>query len=1353
MSKVKVLFLSVLILSVSSSLFAGTVIYRYDSYNRLTEEQRPDDGFSFKYAYDRAGNRLTSETAEIPDRDGDGLPDSVEDASCTDPDDADTDDDGISDGNEDLNNNGELNTGETDPCNADSDSDGIQDGTEIGMTDPDTSDTDTDIFTADEYPATETDPLDGDTDNDGLTDGLEDTNFNGKYEPWLGETDPNDDFISGTVLHIRAEETDAEFTDSSVRSHDIANNPDTAAGVRHDPDSIEKLGDYSAGFDGLDDYLSIPYSGDWHFGSGNFTVDLWVNFSDTSSNAILINQWEVMPAETENAWTFQYNGNDLIFIYSSDDNTPEDTYSVPWDPAAGRWYHVAAVRNGDNIKLFVNGTSVLSEPMTGSIKNAVTSVNIGGSEFLPSDFCFSGLLDDIRMQKGVAMSDQEIQDYFEDNKPGFLVLRIRGEEQVTGGTFTESSPSAHTVTNNNAGQQDAVTKFGSAWEFDGYDSRPDSYLEIPDHEDFEFGSEDFTVDLWVYPRSYHFWGRLIDKYGYNSGLDDKGYLLNLSNESGQITFSWTEDGSFSTTPGSLWSVNPVPLNEWTHVAVVRTGSTIKMFFNGKFERETDFTGSIHDSSFPLTVGRSPVQDTHPDFFNGYLDEIRIVKGYALWTENFSPEYTPGTKLLIHSNTTEGDTVFFDSSGENHAVVPQNGTMHTETASRTGNSSVYFDATDDYLEIPAHDADFNLADQDFTIDMWINAKEWGNDGGWNRIMSQEDWTGENWCWNIFYNQNRGEVTFNYSQDGQVPQNPTPLDAAGGISFGSVSADQWHHLAVVRDNNTVTAYLDGIQKGSGSILGNIFSSSRSILIGAIEESSNHNFSGYLDEIRIQKGIAMSQAEIGDYIQNGPGKTVLDIRGEEELSGDTFTESSESSHTVTSYSAVRQTGKFEHGWNFNGYDQYLETADSDDWNFGSDDFTIDFWINGTFTNSWARVMGQGDYNTRGDLNWYFQSNDGSRDKLWFIFSPVGNNSSVHTLSVPFRHNTWQHIAVVRTGSTMKMFTDGKQADSLNFTGSMYQESSLPLQAGVIDGGYSYGLRGSLDEIRIVKGRALWTEDFTPKYIPGTKLLVHSDNADGDGSITDSSGENHQIVRGNSIAHSTDAPPKIGSSSVFFNGSNQYLELADSDDWNFGAEDFTLSVWVYPTAYGYWSRIFDQFQYGGSDSAFMLHFNTESYNMGTVNFHASRDGRASPNAVWLTSESVVPLRTWTHLAVTRRGDTFSLFVNGTEEAQKTMSGALHNSDHPLIIGGQSSKDSAFFSGYMDEITIVKGEALWDSDFVPDDYLTVQTDSDQNPAKEDFRIWRHAGRNARSAGIYNQNLLFQAGDRLSGLSEIFFIY
>jgi hypothetical protein len=101
----------------------------------------------------------------------------------------DSDDDGILDVVEDANHNGVVDAGETDPNNADTDSDGIQDGTELGYTSGDIElGTDTAFFQPDLDLSAKTDPLNPDSDDDQLKDGDEDANQNGRVDQ--GETDP-----------------------------------------------------------------------------------------------------------------------------------------------------------------------------------------------------------------------------------------------------------------------------------------------------------------------------------------------------------------------------------------------------------------------------------------------------------------------------------------------------------------------------------------------------------------------------------------------------------------------------------------------------------------------------------------------------------------------------------------------------------------------------------------------------------------------------------------------------------------------------------------------------------------------------------------------------------------------------------------------------------------------------------------------------------------------------------------------------------------------------------------------------------------------------------------------------------
>ncbi|MBI5545420.1 MAG: hypothetical protein HY901_16160 [Deltaproteobacteria bacterium] len=158
------------------------------------------------------------------DSDGDGLSDVVEvQVTHTDPLKADTDGDGLRDGEEDRNADGVLDAGETDPRSADTDCDGLYDAEEAGFrTDPRRADSDGDglrdglevgratspqagcVFSGDAHPASRTFPDKADTDGDGLPDGVEDENGNGRVDP--SETSPTNPDSDGDGLADGAED-------------------------------------------------------------------------------------------------------------------------------------------------------------------------------------------------------------------------------------------------------------------------------------------------------------------------------------------------------------------------------------------------------------------------------------------------------------------------------------------------------------------------------------------------------------------------------------------------------------------------------------------------------------------------------------------------------------------------------------------------------------------------------------------------------------------------------------------------------------------------------------------------------------------------------------------------------------------------------------------------------------------------------------------------------------------------------------------------------------------------------------------------------------------------------------------
>jgi outer membrane protein OmpA-like peptidoglycan-associated protein len=204
-----------------------------------------------------------------PDSDNDGIDDGDEvgndgvlNLGDTDPLDADTDDDGIADGAETLGVDGMPNSGdETDPLDADSDNDGLNDGLEIGVTLPVPpgasdagaipyagTDATSSNFTPDSDPATTTDPTDPDTDDDGLQDGVEDANADGSTNQpviggsgtmGMGETDPNNIDSDGDGLSD-GNEADGNGVLSGLGATDPLDTDTDDGGI---PDGTEVLTD------------------------------------------------------------------------------------------------------------------------------------------------------------------------------------------------------------------------------------------------------------------------------------------------------------------------------------------------------------------------------------------------------------------------------------------------------------------------------------------------------------------------------------------------------------------------------------------------------------------------------------------------------------------------------------------------------------------------------------------------------------------------------------------------------------------------------------------------------------------------------------------------------------------------------------------------------------------------------------------------------------------------------------------------------------------------------------------------------------------------------------------------------
>lgn len=401
-------------------------------------------------------------------------------------------------------------------------------------------------------------------------------------------------------------------------------------------------------------------------------------------------------------------------------------------------------------------------------------------------------------------------------------------------SFPDSSPRPKTVTavgNAQVSTSSPIFGTGSAL-FDGSGDR----LEIPNSAEFDFGTGDFTIEAWVVRQATT--GRTILTTYQNPSA---GWSL-YHGGAGFVSFNCTGDVADVTSSVALPVGGPP-----THIAVTRAGTTLRIFFNGVIVGTATDSQNIA-SSAPLWIGGFPGFPSED--FNGRLDQIRITKGVARYTANFTPaDFTEVVPLLMHFDGPNGSATFTDTSPAPKTVTPFGGAQISTTTPRFGTGAGLFDGAGDYLSIPSS-SEFDLGDT-YTVEFWVRFDDVARQAGLvHRGFYQTSgtiWTGL--AFSIRQLNNRLRCYFFAT----VAANEQFIDTPANLVTG-----QWYHVAMVRNGTTGAVYIDGALAGSISGLNLPAASTRPLIIGdwpfdAGGTLTNQFFAGRIDELRITRGSA--------------------------------------------------------------------------------------------------------------------------------------------------------------------------------------------------------------------------------------------------------------------------------------------------------------------------------------------------------------------------------------------------------------------------------------------------------------------------------------------------------------------
>jgi len=392
--------------------------------------------------------------------------------------------------------------------------------------------------------------------------------------------------------------------------------------------------------------------------------------------------------------------------------------------------------------------------------------------------------------------------------------------------------------------------------------------------------------------------------------------------------------------------------------------------------------------------------------------------------------------------------------------------------------------------------------------------------------------------------------------------------------------------------------------------------------------------------------------------------------------FSDASSNKFLLTNNGEVRGSSfsPYNTSWSnyFSGSSQYLSVASNSAFDFPGD-FTLEAWIyltaySPSYSGQYGVTIFGRDVNSGvpSQRDWWFQITGTASSYTTIIYNQfVGSTYTSNSQSYTFNLNTWYHVAAVKASGSVQLYVNGAAVGSAVAL-SASNTYGLPLYVG--QGGYSgyeYYFPGYISNARIVKGVAVYTGNFNPPTAPLTRtqsagtniqaitgtqtsLLICQSNRFIDNSIANS-GSGFSITATGSPTVPSFSPfleTDTTSGSGYFDGTGDFLSADISNNIVPTTGDFTIETWVYPTGTALGQNVFF---FRGNTSAYAAC--RLAYESQQVTLLVSTSASS-----WTISSGAlgnVPLNAWTHIAITRSGGTFTVYINGSSVYTSTAIGS----------------------------------------------------------------------------------------------------
>ena len=1097
-----------------------------------------------------------------------------------------------------------------------------------------------------------------------------------------------DQYFNQTTLLLNGETATNTYIKDSSNNNFALSPYGSATSNRFSP--LWGNGYYGNLFDGSSGYLTSNSSTAFAFGTGNFTIEAWVYLQSYPSSS------GSTPFGTTNGSTTGYYfnlGQDInsLRLTSNASGTWTDNLTV----ASGNgiplytWTHVAFVRNGGTLTIYKNGVSVASA--TGASSYSFTSPSNAGyigyvSNGISTQY-FNGYFSNIRVvgaavyttnftpsttpltaiANTVLLTCQSAN--FTDVGPNAFTLTPNGTVKVVPNQPFANVPTTSTANTNVAG-------YYSSW-FDG----STGYLTAPSNAAFNFGSGAFTIEFWAYISAFPSYNNAVNVFQMGNHTAGGNFLeVGFINSTGTLSFLYN---LYNSSYKVQLFTNFSTLNTWTHFAVIFTGTTVYTSINGVLSAGTSYSGSDAPSGQSALIGYE--LSTPTTYFSGFISNLRVLKGTALYTTNFTPSTTPltaiaNTSLLTLQNSmiVDNSTNAFTLTPTGKVIVSQNQPFASPTVtSNTITPSVYgsglFDGSTGYITSPTSNT---LGSGSWTVEAWVY---------FTNPSSSYD----------------GVLCTGATGTEQVYMSKADAGSTDGVSQGAsinytANHYQWLHYALVCNGTTMFMYINGILVGSTARTYVPYGTTP-VIGRRYADSSSYEMNGYISNVRITPGIAVYTNNF--LPSNQPltpvaNTTLLTLQNKNGSNNSTVYDESVNNFYLTRTGTPTQ-GTFtpfsQTGWsNYWPNSGSLTTAMTSTLAPGTNSFTIECWV---YNIAWGAQnpiiqcrLGNG--GTSGSWSLYIVSGALYFDQV------VTSGTIIQTNSV-IPLNAWTHIAVTRDSSNVwRLFVNGVSSGTttptnnvnLNYTGAnMY--------IGYNNDATGATMNGYISNLRFVNGNALYTANFTTPTAPltavaNTALLTCQSNRFLDNStnaytITPNSGSAIQVLPFSPFAPGATYSTANNSGSIYFNGSTDYINSAGSST-VIGTVDFTIEFWAYINAAVSSAAVFFDMRASGSAVAPLISTGTSNVLYYYVGSTAQITGPA------------LALNTWYHIAVSRTSGSTKMYLNGVQvgSTYSDSNSYVTQASRP-IMGSYGDTVANRFNGYLSNLRVVN-QSMYSANFTP---------------------------------------------------------